>query len=136
MIDSTEDPQCIQVIFEHEPGKVYDFSHVIEEWEFGPPEFDAEKDEDDWLAYTNDTGWHKQWYFDELVSVLPKRVVCDKCNNYFAVKIENPVLSDRFFGQLRGRNWIQSKKGNIPMVQGWFLHKTLMKKEVEFHFHP
>jgi hypothetical protein len=65
-------------------------------------------------------------------------VVCDACNNYFAVKIENPLLSSFFFTQLRARNLIESKKGNLRVEQGWMLQKEFMKEEieVEFHRHP
>jgi len=45
---------------------------------------------------------------------LPKGVVCDKCNNYFALKIEKKVLEIKYFTQLRHRNGIESKKGKIP----------------------
>ncbi|MBL7722746.1 MAG: hypothetical protein JNK27_01290 [Chitinophagaceae bacterium] len=47
-------------------------------------------------------------------NVLPRCVVCDKCNNYFSRKIEQPLLEQLFFKNLRGRNWIESKKGKIP----------------------
>ncbi len=46
--------------------------------------------------------------------ILPKGVVCDKCNNYFAIKIEKKVLEMDFFRSLRHRNGIQSKKRKIP----------------------
>ncbi len=46
--------------------------------------------------------------------ILPKGVVCDKCNNYFARKIEGPVLALDFFKQLRFYNFIENKDGNIP----------------------
>lgn len=45
---------------------------------------------------------------------LPKKVVCDRCNNYFALKIEKVVLEQNFFKNLRHRNRIISKKGRIP----------------------
>ena len=47
-------------------------------------------------------------------NILPIGVVCDKCNNYFSIKIEQPLLEQTFFKNLRGRNWIESKKGRIP----------------------
>lgn len=46
--------------------------------------------------------------------VLPRGVVCDKCNNYFARKIEGPVLSLDGFKQLRFYNLIENKAGRIP----------------------
>jgi len=45
---------------------------------------------------------------------LPKGIVCDSCNNYFALKIEKPLLEQPFFKNLRARNWISNKKGRIP----------------------
>lgn len=47
--------------------------------------------------------------------VLPRGIVCDKCNQYFAVKIEKPMLEMKYFRNVRFRNDIKSKKGrNIP----------------------
>ncbi len=49
--------------------------------------------------------------------VLPKGIVCDKCNNYFSRKVEKPLLETDFFTQTRFRNRIQSKKGRIPSLE-------------------
>ncbi len=46
--------------------------------------------------------------------VLPKGIVCDKCNNYFSLKIEKKVLEHDFFKSVRHRNGIESKKRKIP----------------------
>jgi len=47
--------------------------------------------------------------------ILPKGIVCDKCNQYFAVKVEKPTLEMKYFRNVRFRNNIKSKKGrNIP----------------------
>jgi hypothetical protein len=46
---------------------------------------------------------------------LGKGIVCDKCNNYFATKIEKPLLDLDYFRSLRARNEIKSKKGKIPV---------------------
>ena len=48
--------------------------------------------------------------------VLPKGAVCDSCNNYFAVKVEKPVLESQYFRQTRFRNTIPNKKGRIPKL--------------------
>lgn len=48
---------------------------------------------------------------------LPAGVVCDRCNNYFAVKIEGPLLMSDYFRQVRFHNDIASKRGRIPAVQ-------------------
>lgn len=55
--------------------------------------------------------------------VLPKGIVCDKCNQYFAVKVEKPMLEMKYFRNVRFRNNIKSKKGrNIP-YKTLFPHK-------------
>lgn len=46
--------------------------------------------------------------------VLTKGIVCDQCNNYFAVKIEKTVLESDFFKSLRFRNNILNKKKKLP----------------------
>lgn len=46
--------------------------------------------------------------------VLPPGIVCDKCNNYFARKVERPLLESEFFSQLRSRQWIPNKRGRVP----------------------
>lgn len=50
--------------------------------------------------------------------VLPKGVVCDKCNNYFARKVEAPVLSHPSMRNVRGWYQVPNKKGNYPSVLG------------------
>jgi hypothetical protein len=49
---------------------------------------------------------------------LPPGIVCDKCNNYFARKIEKPLLESQYFLYARFENIIPSKKGRVPVVQG------------------
>lgn len=44
---------------------------------------------------------------------LPKGYVCDECNHYFAIKIENELLSQPYFISLRRRNYIRTKKGRL-----------------------
>jgi hypothetical protein len=43
--------------------------------------------------------------------------VCDRCNNYFASKIEQPVLNSDYFRHARFRNAIPNKKGRIPTLE-------------------
>jgi hypothetical protein len=50
--------------------------------------------------------------------VLPPRVVCDKCNNYFARKVEAPLLDSEFFRHVRQQAMLQNKRGRIPTVTG------------------
>lgn len=50
--------------------------------------------------------------------ILEPGIVCDSCNNYFAIKIEKPLLETSYFKQLRFANKIYSKKGKIPSGYG------------------
>jgi HNH endonuclease len=52
--------------------------------------------------------------------VLSRGVVCDGCNNYFARKIEEPLLSSVHFRNLRSRQGLESKRGIIPPEYGIF----------------
>lgn len=70
--------------------------------------------------------------------ILDKGWVCDKCNNYIAIKIEQPVLQMPFFSQHRHDLDVESKKGKIPSKKGFLLddqtsgvtlHKDKNKKE-------
>lgn len=44
---------------------------------------------------------------------LPKGVVCDKCNNYFAIKIESKVLNSGYLRNVRSWMSVPSKKGKM-----------------------
>lgn len=57
--------------------------------------------------------------------VLDKGVVCDSCNNYFARKIEGPLLEMPFFLQIRHKLDIESKKGRIPSKKGFLIQPEL-----------
>lgn len=50
--------------------------------------------------------------------VLPKGLVCDKCNNYFSRKVEAPVLSHPSMRNVRGWYQVPNKKGKYPSVLG------------------
>lgn len=51
--------------------------------------------------------------------VLPRGVVCERCNNYFARKVEQPFLNSVQFRNLRGRQAIENKRGNVPPQTAW-----------------
>jgi len=53
--------------------------------------------------------------------ILPKGVVCDGCNNYFARKIEGPLLDSDYFRHLRFRNVVANKEGRIPTIKALYL---------------
>lgn len=52
--------------------------------------------------------------------ILPKGCVCDKCNNYFSLKIEKIILDEPYFISLRHRHLIYSKR-NKSIPQTYFL---------------
>lgn len=63
--------------------------------------------------------------------ILPKGVVCDDCNNYFARKIEGPLLSGPFFAQTRGLEQVPNKRGRtLPILA---IHKE-SQVPVKLHF--
>jgi hypothetical protein len=48
------------------------------------------------------------------VSTLPKGIVCDRCNNYFSIKIEAPVLNSGLISNIRSIMRVDNKRGKIP----------------------
>ncbi len=46
---------------------------------------------------------------------LPPGIVCDKCNQYFALKVEKPVLDSSVFRSLRSTMDVPNKKRRIPV---------------------
>lgn len=47
---------------------------------------------------------------------LPIGAVCDACNQYFARKIERPILESGMFRILRADRRIENKRGRIPVL--------------------
>ncbi|MCO6175863.1 HNH endonuclease [Flavobacterium sp. NRK F10] len=64
--------------------------------------------------------------------ILPKGIVCDKCNQYFAIKLEKPLLEKPYFKNVRSRNMVESKKNNIPLGDAFVFGKKIDK--VQFGF--
>lgn len=62
--------------------------------------------------------------------ILPPGIVCDKCNNYFSLKIEKKMLEQPYFISLRFRQKIESKKGRFPIQWGVLLNPP---SEIELH---
>ncbi|MGY3143370.1 hypothetical protein ACVWYQ_000369 [Bradyrhizobium sp. USDA 3397] len=56
--------------------------------------------------------------FGNRKAILPKGIVCDPCNNYFARKIEQPLLADRSFRNLRAWYQVPNKRGRPPALHG------------------
>jgi hypothetical protein len=50
--------------------------------------------------------------------VLPPGLVCDACNHYFAIKVEKPLLEYGRFRDLRARQELRSRRGNLLPRQG------------------
>ena len=63
--------------------------------------------------------------------ILKRGIVCDSCNNYFATKIEQPLLQLPYFISVRHRQEIENKKGRIPIDKGILLAPT--PAVVNFH---
>ena len=57
--------------------------------------------------------------------VLPVGVVCDQCNNYFASKVEEPILSHPSMRNLRAWNGVRSKRGNYPSLLGSVIDRDI-----------
>lgn len=53
--------------------------------------------------------------------VLPRGVVCDGCNNYFAREVEKPFLDSPALTHLRFHEAVPNKRGRIPSVEGLIL---------------
>lgn len=50
--------------------------------------------------------------------ILRAGIVCDTCNNYFARKVEEPVLSHHSMRNLKALYQIPNKRGKYPSLQG------------------
>ncbi|EMO53193.1 HNH endonuclease [Leptospira noguchii] len=66
--------------------------------------------------------------------ILPPGIVCDSCNNYFAVKIEQPLLSFPYFQSLRSRLRIPSKRNIIPPTQG--ILRPILPEQIKINIRP
>lgn len=51
--------------------------------------------------------------------VLPRGAVCDRCNNYFARKVEGPLLAHVSFRNLRAWYQVPTKRGVRPSLYGF-----------------
>lgn len=51
--------------------------------------------------------------FGNKTTFLPKGIVCDKCNNYFARKVEQPFLESETVRVLRQELELENKKGKL-----------------------
>lgn len=56
---------------------------------------------------------------------LPVGVVCDKCNNYFARKVEKPFLDSLYIQERRFYAGIPNKKERIPVLEGIHLQSLI-----------
>lgn len=52
---------------------------------------------------------------------LPPGVVCDTCNNYFARKLEQPLLQNPWIVQARSSFGIVNKRKRVPPIEGILL---------------
>lgn len=59
--------------------------------------------------------------------ILPRGYVCDKCNNYFAIKVEKPFMELPEIRQLRFQERIPNKKNKMPQMEAFYNGKSLVK---------
>lgn len=52
--------------------------------------------------------------------ILPKGIVCDKCNNFFARKVEKPLLESPYFILSRNEEFILNKKNRPARIKAFF----------------
>lgn len=72
--------------------------------------------------------------FGNSVSILPKGIVCDKCNNYFARKIESPFLNSEVVLQLRQELEINNRDGKVVNRFADLPTKNIMQISQDLHF--
>ena len=68
--------------------------------------------------------------------ILPKGIVCDSCNNYFARKVEKDLLQTPFYKSLRSRYGIESKKGKIPLDVAYLSNASEIEVELNRYLEP
>jgi hypothetical protein len=69
-------------------------------------------------------------------ATLPKGIVCDSCNNYFARKIEKVLLQTPFYKSLRSRYGIESKKRKIPLDLAYLPNGSEIEVELNGFIDP
>jgi hypothetical protein len=62
--------------------------------------------------------------------ILPRGLVCDNCNQYFATKIEKPLLEQPYFKNVRHRAGIENKKGRIPIEKALIISPEIEEIEI------
>ncbi len=71
--------------------------------------------------------------FGNSISILPKGIVCDKCNNYFARKIEAPFLNSEAVLQLRQELEIHNRDGKVVNRFADLPTKNIMQISQDLH---
>jgi hypothetical protein len=56
--------------------------------------------------------------FGSKKKVLPPGIVCDKCNNYFSIKIEKPLLEHPSMRNIRAFYQVANRNGKMPSLLG------------------
>lgn len=59
--------------------------------------------------------------FGNTEHVLEPGVVCDKCNNYLARKVEKPILDSLYFRERRFSAVVPNKRGHVVPLDGFHL---------------
>jgi hypothetical protein len=62
--------------------------------------------------------------------ILSRGIVCDTCNNYFAIKVEKPLLEIPYFKNVRHRARIENKKGKIPIERAIIISPEFLEADI------
>lgn len=62
--------------------------------------------------------------------ILPRGVVCDRCNNYLARKVEKPFLDSQALQDLRFHQAVPNKRGKVPPKTAllWPGHRAVLRR--------
>lgn len=62
--------------------------------------------------------------------IIPKGLICDKCNNYFAREIEKPFLNNDAIRLLRSYHTVPSRKKKVPPIEA-YINNEIAQIEID-----
>ena len=72
--------------------------------------------------------------FGNSTAVLPKGVVCDKCNNYFGREVESPFLNSKAVLLLRQELQLEKKNGKVLNLSEYPFADSIVKQVSDQHY--